>query len=381
MAFRNAIDINAISRMFEPKTQNPIEELMEGYLRPQERAIDFKSKQLAQALQEQYGAQSKEADIDYKRALTEYNRSMLGIPKSAIGASIYDINRLQEQGLISPQQAQVYQQSLLAKNQGRGTSKSELSKYNAEKQEIMNDPDLSEEEKQQRIDEIDLAIQKKIASPQAANQSLAASNLLLALDRTNLDDLTRYSGVQGQLKLKLHQAMDLMGNAPDEYIRYLKALTNAELEAKEARAMYADSIRKEVQEKLENMTNPSSWGKSPEAAKAKIQAFREILREQAKNYQKALRSTSAYRYETNNPTKKQTPRSKEDIMRDALQGKEVGVVQGGEGEPDETLGGYPVGANVPAQQPEIDLIEVRNKATGQIMTIERSEAKRLGLIK
>lgn len=122
MAFRNALDIGTISRMFEPKTQNPIEELMEGYLRPQERAIDFKSKQLAQALKEQYGAEEKEADIDYKRALAQYNRSMLGKPKSAFGNTMYDINQMEAGGEISPEQAAQFKKAIMDKAAGKGSS-------------------------------------------------------------------------------------------------------------------------------------------------------------------------------------------------------------------------------------------------------------------
>jgi hypothetical protein len=240
------------------------------------------------ALMQQYGGREKEAGIQEKLAHADFYRSPFNFMtnEQKLANAAY--------GEGTPEAQEALQKMFMNKAKGSTGARSELSKLNQEKMDVQNDPNLSDEQKQQRMDQIDLAINKKISDPKLRNQVVAANNLLLAFQRTNIDDLVQYSGPKGQALLKKDEALDLMGNAPPRYLRYLEAKANSELEAKEARAMYGDSIRKENQEQIKKMMNPSGFFKSPQAAKTQLSSIRNTLQETAKNLQGAMKSTAPY---------------------------------------------------------------------------------------
>jgi hypothetical protein len=278
-----------IIRSINPGLEDMFSGGVQAYQQGQKHREMMQEQALKNALLQQYGGREKEAGIQEKLAHADYYRNPFNFMTNEQKLA----NAAFGEGSTDAQEA--LQQLFRNKARAPTGARSELSKLNQEKAEIANDPTLTDQEKQQRMDQIDLAINKKINSPKLLGQITAADNLLLAFERTNIDDLVRYSGPKGQTKLKLHEAMDLAGQAPEEYYKYLEAKSNAEIEAKEARAMFGDSIRKENQEQLKKIMNPSGLFKSPEAAKRQLSSIRKTFEETARNLKKTSQSGASYK--------------------------------------------------------------------------------------
>ncbi len=274
-----------IVRSINPGLEGMFSGGVQAYQQGQKHREMMQEQAMKNALLQQYGGREKEAGIGLKEAQTDFYRNPAQhmTPQQKIAMDLAGGDPAKYNAFLEK----------LSQKPSSG-SRSELTKLNQEKQDIQNDPNLSEEQKQERLGQIDLVINKKISDPKLRNQVLAANNLLLAFQRTNIDDLVQYSGPKGQALLKKDEAMDLMGNAPPRYLKYLEAKSNSELEAKEARAMYGDSIGKENQEKIKKMMNPSGLFKSPQAAKTQLSAIRNTLQETAKNLQGSMKSTAPY---------------------------------------------------------------------------------------
>ena len=140
----------------------------------------------------------------------------------------------------------------------------------------------------------DLALQKQTTDPSTRQRSLFASNLNKAFERTNLDDLTQFSGVKGRIKLAKESALDSVGESSEEYKKYKEALTASKLEAKEIRQALGESITPTIGAQLDILTNPTGIGTSPETAKRQIKKAREILKKQLQTFQGSLRDTSEF---------------------------------------------------------------------------------------
>lgn len=153
---------------------------------------------------------------------------------------------------------------------------------------------LSPEEQQEALGRYDLALQKHTTDPNTRQRSLMASNLNKAFDRTNLDDLTRFSGASGKAKLVKESALDAIGQSSEEYKLYKEALTASKLEAKEIRQALGESITPEIGRQLDILTNPTNFSTSPETAKRQIKKAREILKKQLQTFQASLRDTSEF---------------------------------------------------------------------------------------
>lgn len=153
---------------------------------------------------------------------------------------------------------------------------------------------LDPEQQQELRDRYNLQIQKTTTDSGTRKTVLQGQNLLKSIDASNIDALTRYSGPQGAAKLAVEKAKDISGNGSEEYYQYLEAAQAVELEAKEIRQFFGDSITPTVQEALHNMVNATSLTKSPEAAKRMIQKSRDTIRKQVATFEKALKSPAPY---------------------------------------------------------------------------------------
>lgn len=155
---------------------------------------------------------------------------------------------------------------------------------------------LNSQEQQELLNRYDLQIQKHTTDSATRTTVLRGQNLLKSIDASNIDALTRYSGPKGALNLKMEQAKDLAGNPSKKYLQHLEAMQAVQLEAKELRQFFGDSITPEIQDAIYKMVNATSLTKSPEAAKRMIEKSRDTIRKQVKTFSGALKSIEAYDY-------------------------------------------------------------------------------------
>ncbi len=140
----------------------------------------------------------------------------------------------------------------------------------------------------------DLQIQKTTTDSNTRTRSLLAANLEKSMNALNSDDIVRYSGPQGAVKLKKEQTMDLAGHPSEEYLKYKEAQVAAEFEASELRQFFGDSITPEAKNHIRMLTNPSTLSKSPEAAKRQLEKSRAIVRKQLETFRGGLKSTKEH---------------------------------------------------------------------------------------
>ncbi len=144
------------------------------------------------------------------------------------------------------------------------------------------------------LDQYDLQIQKSVSDTDARKKALSASNIDKTIEQINVDDLTKYAGANGALKLKLEEGRAPLGKESESYRKYLQAQNNAKLLAKQVRQFYGDSIQPEILNKLEKVVDPATWRNNPKIAKQLFNSLANVLRRETQTYRGALKSTREY---------------------------------------------------------------------------------------
>jgi len=208
------------------------------------------------------------------------------------------------------------------KSGGKAPALSNLAKHENERREIdagfipgtngtqrFGSPD----EQARAAEHNEMAIQKLTSDVQTRNKALFAENVIKTMDSTDVDALTAFSGAGGGSALAWEKTKDPFGGASEKYKKYQEELSKVKLEAKEIRQFFGDSIREHTLKALEDLTNPTSWGTSPEVAKRKIKALRDVIKKQLETYTQAVHgkhkpkemsmeeSNAAYREQINDP--------------------------------------------------------------------------------
>lgn len=127
-------------------------------------------------------------------------------------------------------------------------------------------------------------INKQTSDTQARNTLLRAENLDKTRQSINKEDLTRYSGPKGTLKLFAESLRSSKGNPSQEYLNNQKAVGAASLMADQMRQFYGDSIQPSAMERLRELSNPSAWYKDPKVAQAQWDQLNTILDKETETY-------------------------------------------------------------------------------------------------
>jgi hypothetical protein len=313
---------NALNSYSEGKSQR--QGFEKGKEEIESRRLSNENQQILNALMKDYEEEKIKADLSYKKALTEHQKR-LGSGYSELTGSRNPYYGLPEQAKLMLQQHEINEGFLPGSN----------GKIN-----------LTPEEKEKYTQLNELKMQKMSTDSDTRRRALLAENLVKAIQNTNIDDLTRYSGPAGQAKLKIEQAKDLSGNPSEEYLRYKEALTTVTIEAKELRQALGESIQPEVKEQLEKLTNPTGFFTSPESARRQIQRTREVIQKQMDTFRSGLKRPIGY-------------------------GKENSINQN-----QKKMENYPYST----EENKIGMVTIRNKKTGETKTIPYEEAKSMGAI-
>lgn len=134
-----------------------------------------------------------------------------------------------------------------------------------------------------------MAQSRKIKSTDsnARQKELIAENLDQTGDLINVDDLVKFSGLQGGIQKKIEQGKSLTGKESEAYKKYQENVVRAEVWADQIRNYFGGSISPAMTKRLEELTNPTAWSRSPEAAKRNVLALKELLKIESQTYKKA----------------------------------------------------------------------------------------------
>jgi hypothetical protein len=136
--------------------------------------------------------------------------------------------------------------------------------------------------------------QKGQTDAQARARNLNASNIDKTISMIDPDALTKYSGLKGTVQKGIEAAKTPLGKESGDYRNYKKSMQKAELLATQVRQFYGDSIQPVMIERLERLTNPSTWKSNPELAKAMYLELVKVLKAETGTYRQAMKSTKPY---------------------------------------------------------------------------------------
>lgn len=146
----------------------------------------------------------------------------------------------------------------------------------------------------QIVKDYNLRINKERSDAKTRDKALMASNLEKTMNSSDINALVRYSGPAGQLNLKLEQAQDLAGSPSKEYIEYTRAVAAAQLEAEELMQFFQGTKHHAAKKAIEKLTNPNSWGKSPQAARATLEQLRSVIRKNLETFREGQTNTEQH---------------------------------------------------------------------------------------
>lgn len=102
-----------------------------------------------------------------------------------------------------------------------------------------------------------------------------ANNIRKTYARMPEQAITAYS--ENPAKLLNDYKLSLQGKITPDYANFIRFTTNAKILATQARQFYGDTIQPAMLKRLDDMTNPISWRKSPKAALIEYHAVKNTL--------------------------------------------------------------------------------------------------------
>lgn len=139
-----------------------------------------------------------------------------------------------------------------------------------------------------------LLAQHKTTDASARQKNLYATNIEKTLNQIDPDALTQYAGATGAAQKYGQMALASTGKESKNYDNYLNSLNAANLMATQVRQFYGDSIQPSMIQRLEALTNPSTWANNPKLAKSLFNETKQILSQETGTYRQAMKSTAPY---------------------------------------------------------------------------------------
>ncbi len=164
-----------------------------------------------------------------------------------------------------------------------------------------------------------LVRQKGATDEDARKRTRFATNIEKTLSNINVDDLTRYSGLEGTLNKQIQSVKASMGKQSPEYNNYQKALQAVEFLTSQITQFYGSSIQPEMINRINKLSDTSFWNKSPELAKELFNTTSKILKQETQTYRDALKNTNVYEGKSSNGlTMNPTPKEAQDLINSGI---------------------------------------------------------------
>lgn len=333
MAFsipNGAFRLNAEESGGQPDYQKALENVFNNVYKPRTMQAQLLDAQLQNKIKQPYADNAEEAfrtDMDYKRALMQQAMQsgnpfmrLAGPAKEAYSLELlknqlgedspayqtakqqYDLEQESQKGLNT------YRQGLAESMNKR--SSSNLGKLNQEEDDVLlgfepntnRQNEITPERQEELLGQYALAKQKVSTDTDTRKKALFASNIDKTVDSINKEDLTRFAGLNGAIKLKQQEAKAITnpGSESEEYRKYLESANKAQLLAKQVRQFYGDSIQPAMLQQLQKLANPATWRNNPEIASRLFDSFTGLLKQETGTYRGALRNKKEFEGQNSN---------------------------------------------------------------------------------
>lgn len=138
-------------------------------------------------------------------------------------------------------------------------------------------------------DTYNMVLMKQATDADARKKNLAATNVEKTIAKINPEVVTSYSGILGGAEKFANQVSSGLGlGGSANYDKYVDNKANIDLLVKQIRQFYGDSIQPAMQQKLSQITDPSSWDKSPKQAKSALMNVLDTLHRELSTYRQAM---------------------------------------------------------------------------------------------
>lgn len=247
--------------------------------------------------------QTARINNQYKQALSKYyqspalqERGLTNVGKSFVEAPIVR-SILQNYGANQPNQVSPYNDG--EKNINENQNNQDIqNNYNPEG----NEDDIS--------NAYQLSRQKQTTDLDTRKRNLFASNIDKTTKYINPEHLFSYSGIGGHIKKAIDYGNASQNKPSERFQNYQKALTAAQLLAKQTRQFYGASITPQMDKQLNELVNPESWILDKDTAIKKYHQLMDILKNETGTYRQALKSRKAYEEQNENPISKEINNNK-----------------------------------------------------------------------
>lgn len=169
--------------------------------------------------------------------------------------------------------------------------------------------------------ERDLA--KKTSDPDARRRDKFAQNIDKTIDFIKPKKLTQYSGLKGFFDRANDEYKAQKGQAPERFKEFQDSMTAAEILADQVRSFYGTSVQPSMIKRLEKLTNPSSWIKTPEIAEQNFNALVKILKSEGETYKEAVKSP--VKFKRKEATQQQAPQPEAESQTVTIRNRKTGV--------------------------------------------------------
>lgn len=163
---------------------------------------------------------------------------------------------------------------------------------------------ITPEQQTRLVNDLTLSAIKNVTDPKTREKLINASNMNITLGAINSDNLTQYSGAEGQVNKIADSILESAGAGSEDYKKYQRELVKATAAAKQMRQYLGDSIQPSAQEKLTQLTNPSAWNVSPKLAKENFEFMRDLFKKETQTLVRAATDPTLF-YNAANPEQNQ----------------------------------------------------------------------------
>jgi len=146
--------------------------------------------------------------------------------------------------------------------------------------EISISPEIKRWLNQTKLEEL-----KKSGDAESRKRYRYGVNVLTTVNNVNPQKMLHYSGVLGQGKKWAQAALAglVPGSESQAYHDYMNEVTKASLAAGQVRQYLGDSVKKEKQEELKELTKPEYWLSNPKIATDQFNEFKKIIQWEIQN--------------------------------------------------------------------------------------------------
>jgi hypothetical protein len=179
----------------------------------------------------------------------------------------------------------------------------QVSTQEVPQQSAIQQPNIAPVDYAQQAQQTQLSLQKRTSDPLNRNKIIFGNQAENTL-RNMLDDapsMYKYSGLDGQLKLKKDAALAAVGGKVPDFEAYNRYLQNAKIFKDQYTQYYGGSISPEAQQNVNSLANPTAFYSNPKIAQQNLKTLANTLNQEVNLRKQAMVSPTQFTQQSSEP--------------------------------------------------------------------------------